>query len=42
MEVPLFIHNEFLAECKRRGVSNTDTFAGIPIIANKSNRFIVS
>ncbi len=41
MEVPLFIHVEFLAECKRKGVSNTDSFAGVPIVPSESNRFII-
>ncbi|MCR9909660.1 hypothetical protein NB545_19690 [Vibrio campbellii] len=42
MEVPLFIHTEFLAECERRGVSNTDSFAGVLIAPSTSNRFIIS
>lgn len=42
MEVPQFIHNEFLAECERRGVSNTESFAGVPITVSNSNRFSVS
>ncbi|ARP06652.1 hypothetical protein K08M3_51720 [Vibrio alginolyticus] len=30
-----------LAKCKRKGVSNTDSFAGVPIVPSESNRFMI-
>lgn len=39
MKVPPFIYDEFLAESKRLGVKQTDTFAGVKISASTKNRF---
>lgn len=39
MAVPPFVYNEFLASCKRRGVYNTETFAGVKLIVSENNRF---
>ncbi|MDA0145931.1 hypothetical protein OCT63_17030 [Vibrio sp. RW] len=42
IEVPVFIHQEFLKECERKGVTQTDSFAGVPVVVSKADRFIVS
>ncbi len=39
MKVPQFIYDEFLAESERKGVKQTDSFAGVLIGVSNGNRF---
>ncbi|EMY6611182.1 hypothetical protein ABCL16_003439 [Vibrio parahaemolyticus] len=42
MKVPQFVYDEYLAESHRKGVNQTETFAGVQISVSESNRFELS
>lgn len=39
MQVPQFVYDEFIAESERKGVKQTDSFAGVSISPSPKNRF---